>query len=195
MEVRSMSDYETLLEKAKKFHGDLCPGIVLGTRMTIAGLRELGMDPLEKNRNLIVYVEIDRCAADAIQAITGCSLGHRTLKHVNYGKFAATFVNAENGDAVRVAVAERSGPAGSDRKNIVKNLAAVSESDLLRIRKVTVAIPDEDLPGFPRSRVNCSICGEQVLDSKEVVADGKPVCRSCASGAYYKMADTEALKK
>ena len=76
-----MSDFDILLAKAKDFHGDLCAGIVLGTRMTMIGMRELGMNPMERNRNLIVYVEIDRCIADAIQAITGCSLGHRSLKY------------------------------------------------------------------------------------------------------------------
>ena len=184
-----MSDFDALLETAKKFHGGLCPGIVLGTRMTMAGLRELGMSPAEKNRDLIVYVEIDRCAADAIQAITGCSLGHRTLKHLNYGKFAATYVDTKAGNAVRVSVRERAGPGGGDRKGALKVLSEMPEADLLNIRKVTVVIPDEDLPGLPRSRVRCSGCGEQVLDSKEVIVGGSPVCRSCASGAYYKVND------
>ena len=79
------------LEKAKAFHGDVCAGIVLGTRLTLAGMKALGLDPAKKNKNLIVFVEIDRCITDAVQAITGCSLGHRTLKYVNYGKFGATF--------------------------------------------------------------------------------------------------------
>src|SRR5271157_637710 len=102
-----MADLDILLQKAKEFHGEICAGIVLGTRMTIIGTRELGMNPLEKNRNLIVYVEIDRCIADAIQAITGCSLGHRTLKYKPYGKFAATYVDLKTGTAVRVNVLEK----------------------------------------------------------------------------------------
>jgi formylmethanofuran dehydrogenase subunit E len=114
---------------------------------------------------------------------------------VNYGKFAATYVDAGNGNAVRVSVRERSGPGEGDRKNAAKTLAEMPEADLLKISKVTVAIPDEDLPGLPRSRVRCSVCGEQVLDGKEVIVDGKPVCRSCVNGAYYVTADTEALKK
>ncbi|MFA5153561.1 MAG: formylmethanofuran dehydrogenase subunit E family protein, partial [Clostridia bacterium] len=74
-----MSEFDDLFKKAKEFHGHVCPGIVLGTRLTIAGMRELGMDPKKRSKNLIVYIEIDRCGADAVQAITGCSLGHRSL--------------------------------------------------------------------------------------------------------------------
>ena len=102
-----MSDYDALFNKAKEFHGHVCPGIVLGTRLTIAGLRELGMNPNEPTHNLIVYMEIDRCGTDAVQAITGCSLGHRSLKHKDFGKFAATFVDKPKGNAVRVAIDER----------------------------------------------------------------------------------------
>ena len=187
-----MSDFETLLEKGKKFHGDLCPGIVMGTRMTMAGMRELGMDPLERNRNLIVYVEIDRCATDAIQAITGCSPGHRTLKLRDYGKFAATFVDTETGKAVRVSVVQK--PAQErDQKNVkesmkeaIKKLSAIPEEELLRIRKVRVDIPEEDIPGFPKRKAICGICGEQILDGREVVVKGKTCCKPCAEGAYYK---------
>jgi formylmethanofuran dehydrogenase subunit E len=190
-----MSDYEVLLEKARQFHGGICPGIVLGTRMTVAGLRELGMDPLEKNRDLIVYVEIDRCAADAIQAITGCSLGHRNLKFRDYGKFAGTFVDTGRGKAVRVSVREKSGTGPVERKDVVRNLLAMPEAELLKIQMVEVSIPDEDVPGFPKHRARCSLCGEQVLDSREMIVDGRTLCRSCASGAYYTRADLEAVKK
>ncbi|MBI2544417.1 MAG: formylmethanofuran dehydrogenase subunit E family protein, partial [Candidatus Rokubacteria bacterium] len=83
-----------LLREAVAFHGHLCPGQVLGVRMAMAGCRALGVaEPKGMGKNLVVFVEIDRCATDAIQAVTGCSLGKRTLKHVDYGKMAATFVN------------------------------------------------------------------------------------------------------
>ena len=186
-----MSDFELLLQKGKAFHGDICPGIVLGTRMTMAGMRALGLSPLEKHHDLLVYVEIDRCAADAIQAITGCSLGHRTLKFRDYGKLAATFVNARTGEAVRVSVIEktdrgRDGPNVKEAmKEAVKRLSAAPEAEILRLARVLVQVPEEDLPGFPRSKVICSRCGEQVLDGREIVVDGRPLCKACASGSYY----------
>jgi len=184
-----MSDFEILLEKAKAFHGDACPGIVMGTRMTIAGMRELGMNPLEKNHDLIVYVEIDRCATDAIQAITGVSLGHRTLKNRDYGKFAATFVDTRSGKAIRVVGIPKNGEKEQDFSAIAQKLATVPESDLFTIQKVTVTIPDEDKPGLPTHKEFCSTCGEQILDRRGVNTNGKIQCKNCASGSYYVVAE------
>lgn len=184
-----MSDLDVLLARARDFHGGMCAGIVLGTRMTLIGLRELGMDPMEKNRNLIVYVEIDRCIADAIQAITGCSLGHRTLKYRPYGKFAATYVDITSNDAVRVSVIEKKRTektGGEAMKDAPKILLETAESDLFRLKKVKVAIPEGDMPGLPRNRARCGRCSEMIVDDKEVTtADGTVLCANCANGSYY----------
>lgn len=183
-----MSDYATLVKKAEKFHGHMCPGIVMGTRMAMAGMRELGMDPDEHKRDLIVYVEIDRCATDAIQAITGCSLGHRTMKHKDYGKFAATFVDLGTGKAVRISIKDTpgGGPGSGDMKVAMKTLAALPEEELLKITPVTIDIDEDDKPGLPRRKVNCAICGERIMDGRDLSRGGKPVCKACAEGAYYK---------
>jgi len=183
-----MADIDLLLTRAKEFHGDMCAGIILGTRMTMIGMRELRMDPMVRNRNLIVYVEIDRCIADAIQAITGCSLGHRTLKYLPYGKFAATFVNQATQDAVRVSVlekkrTEKSGP--ETMKEAGKILLDTPENDLFRVRRVRVAIPEGDLPGLPKHRARCSRCGEVILDDKEITTEETILCGNCARGSYY----------
>lgn len=181
-----MSDFEILLEKAKNFHGDACPGIVMGTRMTMAGMREIGLDPLKKHHNLIVYVEIDRCATDAIQAITGCSLGHRSLKNMNYGKFAATFINMDTGKAVRVAgLPKKDSQSGMDMKDVAKMLCTVPEEEIFTIQNVKVDIPKEDIPGMPLFKANCSKCGEQIMDHKEVESGGVVLCKNCACGSYY----------
>src|SRR4030067_845785 len=102
--------FEKLLKESIKIHGHLCPGQVLGVRMSMLGLREIGIeDPKGKDKkNIIVYVEIDRCATDAIQSVTGCSLGKRSLKFFDFGKMAATFVNLETGKAVRIIAKEES---------------------------------------------------------------------------------------
>jgi len=183
-----MTDLDTLLAKAKAFHGDLCAGIVLGTRMTMIGMRELGMNPMERNRDLIVYVEIDRCIADAIQAITGCSLGHRSLKYRPYGKFAATYINIKTGDAVRVSVVEkkRTEKTGHEAmKDAAQILLEAPEAELFRLKKVRVAIPDGDMPGLPKYRARCSRCNEMIVDNKEVTIDGAVLCGNCAHGSYY----------
>lgn len=179
-----MADIDLLLARAKEFHGDVCPGIVLGTRMTMIGMRELRMDPMVRNRDLIVYVEIDRCITDAVQAITGCSLGRRTLKYRPYGKFAATFINLATQDAVRVSAREkeRTEKPGSEAATA---LLDAPEEDLFRVQRVRVAIPEGDLPGFPKNRTRCSRCGETILDDKEIVAEETILCGNCARGSYY----------
>lgn len=176
---------DILLQKAKEFHGEICPGIVMGTRMTMAGMRELGMDPLQKNHNLIVYVEIDRCATDAIQAITGVSLGHRSLKHMNYGKFAATFIDTGSGRAVRIAALPKKPDQSRDMKEVAKMICTAPEEEIFRVQKVSITVPPEDLPGFPTHKDVCSRCGEEIMDRKEIVIDGKAVCKNCAHGSYY----------
>lgn len=180
-----MDMLHTLLEKAKAFHGDVCPGIATGTRMTIAGMRELGMNPLEHNHDLIVYVEIDRCATDAIQAITGCTLGHKTLKFVNYGKFAATFIDTRTNNAVRIATYPKKPDQPKDMDALREMILTAPEEELFSIQRVSVHIPPGDLPGFPTSITRCSMCGEQIMDGKEVELQGSVLCKNCAGESYY----------
>ena len=182
-------NYDILLEKAKAFHGDVCAGIVLGTRMTLSGMKALGLDPLVRHRDLIVFVEIDRCMTDAVQAITSCSLGHRTLKFFNYGKFAATFYDMNKNKAVRVSRKN----VEFDMDNPVQSINAISDDDLMSIHEVSVSLESNDMPGRPLGMDHCSRCGELILDKKGVEIDGRLLCRSCASGTYYN--NSEAGKK
>lgn len=183
----TMSDYDILFAKAKEFHGHVCPGIVLGTRLTIAGLREMGMNPHEHQRNLIVYLEIDRCGGDAVQAITGCSLGHRTLKHKDYGKFAATFVDIVTRKAVRISIHEKNRKEHDllEKAELIQLLGVIPEPEILKIERVTVDIPDDDIPGFPHKKEICSQCGEQMLDNRHRIVNGKVLCRNCEGPSYY----------
>ncbi len=186
-----MRPFGELLQEAVAFHGHLCPGQVLGVRMTMAGCRALGIeDPKATHKNLVIFVEIDRCATDAIQAVTGCSLGKRTLKHLDYGKMAATFVNVPTGKAVRVVARddarERAGlyaPNVTDaRKAQIAAYRTMPEAELLRLEPVVIK------PGWldrQRVRVPCQICSEGVNYGREVVSDGRSLCRSCFAGGYY----------
>lgn len=189
-----MDDINPYLNKGREFHGDVCAGIVMGTRIALAGLRELGMNPDERNRDLVVYVEIDRCMADAVQAVTGITMGHRTLKFKDYGKFAATFMDLSNGKAVRVSAVENPQPPQSDQKSdverpdmnqMVEKLINVPEEELILIEEVEVDIGEHDIPGFPKFRAYCEECGDRVLDRREVIVDGRTLCKACAEGSYY----------
>jgi Formylmethanofuran dehydrogenase subunit E len=197
-----MSDYEVLLTKAKDLHGEVCPGVIMGTRMSIAAMKKLNMDPMEPNENLIVTVETDRCMPDAVQAITGCSVGRRTLKCRDYGKFVATFVDMDTGKAVRASakddlvdstpglwawfenVAELAREKNmpkvmEEKKSAIKTLSEMPDEDLLSL--VELQVSDTEIPGIPSYIVTCSVCGEHVMDKKEIVVADKPVCQFCAT--------------
>jgi len=183
--------FDELLQEAVAFHGHLCPGQVLGVRMAVLGCRALGIDePKAMGKRLVIFVEIDRCATDAIQAVTGCSLGKRTLKHMDYGKMAATFARVATGKAVRVAARddarERASAyapgATAPRQAQLEAYRVMSEAELLSLRPVTIQ------PGWldrNRVRVFCQLCGEGVNYGREILSDGCTLCRPCFAGAYY----------
>lgn len=187
--------FENLLDESLQIHGHLCPGQVLGVRMSLLGLELLGIDdPKGRDRKkLIIFVEIDRCGTDAIQSVTGCSLGKRSLKFLDFGKMAATFVNMETGRAVRILAKEESKdkaknyfPEIHDKyKCQLEAYKVMPDEELFEWNDVKVEIPDEDMPGRPKRRIKCEKCGEYVQDNRDVRLDGKLICKACARGAYY----------
>jgi formylmethanofuran dehydrogenase subunit E len=188
-------DFEQLLIKSVKTHGHLCPGQVLGVRMSVLGLRLAGIEePKGKDRkSLIVFVEMDRCATDAVQSVTGCSLGHRTMKFMDYGKMAATFVNLKTGKAVRIIAKEEARekakeyfPEIQDKyKAQLEAYKIMSDEELFDTMDVKVEIKPEDMPGRPLRRIQCDICGEHIQDMREINKNGKLLCSPCAGGGYY----------
>jgi formylmethanofuran dehydrogenase subunit E len=179
-----MDDFELYLKKAGDYHGHVCAGIALGTKMTLAAMKVLGMNPGVKNKNLIVYAEIDRCMTDAVQVITGCSLGHRSLKYVDYGKFAATFVNLETGKALRASIKE-SFKSDGPIEEVSRIISRTPDNEMVILQEVKIDISETDLPGSPKKRAYCSICGERVMDGRDVTRNGRVMCRGCANGKYY----------
>ncbi len=190
-------DFKALLDEAVRLHGHLCGGQVIGVRMAIAGLRELGIkEPKGKEgRDLVIFVEIDRCPVDAIIAVTGRTPGRRSIKMMDYGKQAATFVDARTSRAVRVSVKtdcfEKAGLIAQslgiqDEKHAqCEALAAMDEEDLLSIRRVSVEIKPQDLPGETLGMVVCRKCGETVKDMRQADRNGDILCRPCATGDCY----------
>lgn len=188
---------DELLEECGRLHGHLCAGQLLGVRMSLLGCRLIGLeDPRGLDRKkLIVWVEIDRCMADAVGAVTGVRLGKRSLKFFDYGKVAATFLNTETGEAVRVvaldesrALADARYPQIESRKE--RQFLAYREAldaELFKVERVMVEYGSMDAPGRPKARVACSSCGEGINDGRELGNEGGEVlCRPCALGGYYK---------
>jgi formylmethanofuran dehydrogenase subunit E len=187
--------FAELLEESSRIHGHLCAGQVIGVRMSMVGLREIGIaDPKGADRkSLYVLVEIDRCATDAIQSVTGCSLGKRSLKWLDHGIMAATFVNLATGRAVRVTAREEARelakkycPEIEGRyRQQMEAYRLMPEEELFTIEPVAVTVPECDMPGRPLRRVQCEECGDWVQDCREVEQNGRTLCRSCAFGRYY----------
>ena len=195
-----MESIDTLLKECERLHGHMCAGQLLGTRMALLGCRSIGIeDPRGADRKkLIVWVEIDRCMTDAISAVTGVRLGKRSLKYVDYGKVAATFLNTENKRAVRIVALESSRALAEERYSDIpdkrqRQFRAYSEAtddELFKTELVSVELRDLDAPGSPRSRVICAVCGEGVNDGREVIGpDGDAFCRGCDRGTYYSKTD------
>jgi len=190
-----MKTLDEFLADAAQAHGHLCAGQVLGVRMAMLGLEKLGIeDPRGKDRKrLVTFVEIDRCATDAVAVVTGCRLGKRALKFRDWGKVAATFIDVASGRAVRIAAKESSKqlarqahPELAD-KNQQQMLAyrELATEDLFDVRWVKVALGPEEFPGYKGERTVCALCGEGINFRREVQRDGKTLCRSCAGESYY----------
>jgi formylmethanofuran dehydrogenase subunit E len=188
-----MKSLEEYLELAAIAHGHLCAGQVLGVRLAMLGLQELGIDdPVAERKRIVTYVEIDRCVTDAVALVANSRLGKRALKFRDWGKVAATFCDLQTGRAVRIAAKESSKQAaremfpelGKDAGQ-QKAYAQLPDDVLFDKRWVKVGIPPEDLPGFQGPRVVCGQCGEGINFKRELVVRGRTLCRSCAGENYY----------
>jgi formylmethanofuran dehydrogenase subunit E len=188
--MRSLSEY---LELAAVAHGHICAGQVLGVRLAMLGLRELGIaDPIAGRKRLVTYVEIDRCVTDAVALVANCRLGKRALKFRDWGKVAATFCDLETGRAVRIAAKESSKQAAKElfpdlprEEGQQKAYAQLSDDVLFSKEWVKVEILPEDFPGFKGPRIVCAQCGEGINFKREVLRDGLTLCRGCAGERYY----------
>lgn len=178
-----MRSFQQDLQEAVAYHGHLCSGQILGVRMARMALRLLGIDDPKSFRDLVVYVECDRCLTDAIGTVTGCKLGKRNLKWLDYGKSAATFLNIRTGEAFRIYRKTRLyPPEGAD---LAEFFDTISDEDMFSAKRVKVHYRPEDLPGKPLDAMTCPRCGEEVIDGRQVLRDGVAMCGACAGGAYY----------
>ena len=174
-----MRSFEEDMEAAAAYHGHLCSGIVLGVRMARLGSQLLGIDDPLNYRDLVVYIEIDRCATDAIYAVTHCTMGRRRLKFIDHGKLAATFVDLATDKAVRLAViSEHFPPEDGD---LMQFWSAIPDEEMFKIQQVVKIVPPEDRPGKPLRSTTCQDCGEKVMDGRDVTVAGRTLCRGCAS--------------
>lgn len=185
-----LESLDILLHKAEIAHGHMCAGQILGVRMSLLGLRSLEIeDPLGADRKrLVTYVEIDRCATDAIGMVTGCRLGKRTLKFRDWGKMAATFADLSSGAGVRVIALENSRDLARELHPEIENKSRqqmlayreLDDAQLFRIERVRVQVDPAELPGYKADRVVCTRCGEGINFGRFEEIAGQRVCLTCA---------------
>lgn len=175
-------------------HDRLCPRQVLGVRMGLAAAGRFGVDVPRRDRRLLVFAETDGCFADGVTAATGCTVGHRTFRVVDYGRVAITVVDAETREAVRIAVAPGVRDAAlayapeEQRRYYaqIEGYQRMPERELLVVEPVALTLDLDALMGRPGIRVDCARCGEEVMNAREVVLEGQTLCAACAGPAYYR---------
>jgi formylmethanofuran dehydrogenase subunit E len=191
-----MDAFNVLLESSATAHGHLCPGQVVGVRMAMLGCRLIGLDEPTRHdqiKKLIVYIEMDRCTADAVAHVTGVKLGRRSLKFMDYGIMAATFVNLETDRAFRVVSTEEArdlapyfAPEISGiHTQQLEAYKRMADNVLFRVYEVKVTLSESDMPGPTRFKVACTRCGQIVRDQREVIENGVLLCRPCSRDSYF----------
>jgi formylmethanofuran dehydrogenase subunit E len=200
----SMESLEELLDIAAAAHGHLCAGQVLGVRMAMLGCRRLGVEEPHgaDRKRLVTFVEIDRCATDAIGVVTGCRLGKRALKFRDWGKMAATFVDLSTGRALRIAARESSKararelyPEMEKNQQQMRAYREMEGADLFAEEWVEVRLDPKEFPGYKGERIACDACGEGINYERYVRREGQTLCHGCAEpeARYYQPLGTARL--
>jgi formylmethanofuran dehydrogenase subunit E len=191
-----MKPIEVLLQQSAALHYHLCPRQVLGVRMGLHGGAALDLEVPRTDKRLLAFMETDGCGADGVSVATGCWVGRRTLRVIDFGKLAATFVDTHTGQAVRVVprpgvreAAWRLAPMASNRWTAqLEGYQLMPEPELLLAQPVTLGVDLEKLISRPGLRVTCEACGEEILNEREVIHEEMVLCRACAGEAYYQLA-------
>ncbi len=195
-----MTDLHVLLEISSSRHTHLCPRQVLGVRMGQAGAAALGLALPRKDKGLLVILETDGCFADGVEVATGCSVGHRTLRIEDYGKIAATFIEVKTERVLRLApranVRERTWKyAPDEHRHYFAQLEGYQQmpvDELFTFQEVALTKPLREILSRPGLRVQCDLCGEEIINQREIYQDHQTLCRGCATVAYYQPAPVAA---
>ncbi|MEP7133527.1 MAG: FmdE family protein [Chloroflexota bacterium] len=196
-----MRDIKEILQESSARHKHLCPRQVLGVRMGLYASQLLSLRLPCLDKRLLVIAETDGCFVDGVIAATNCTVGHRTLRVEDYGKVAATFVDTRTKGAIRIAprqdVRERACALSyTEPRHYFAQLhayQAMSNEEMLTVQDVVLSVPIEKIISKPGLRVNCDVCGEEIMNEREINQKGLTLCRICAYGGYYQAAHYTVL--
>ena len=192
---------QPLLEKSTSQHSHLCPRQILGVRLGLLGLKTLGFAAPPPKKRLLVIVETDGCFTDGLIAATDCTVGHRTLRVEDYGKTAATFIDTQTGRSLRVAPAldirqKAYAYAPEEPRHYFAQMAAyqiMPDEEMFTVAEVELTTPIEAIISRPGIRVNCDLCGEEIMNGREVRQNGLTLCRPCAHDGYCRSVERDSI--
>ena len=192
---------QPLLDKSVCEHSHLCPRQILGVRLGLAGMKSLGFDSPPDDKQLLVITETDGCFVDGLSAATNCTVGHRTLRVEDYGKVAAVFVDVKIGRTIRVApvldIRERAYAFVSEEPDRyaaqLQAYQTMPDEKMFTCIEVQLAASIEAILSRPGMRVNCSACGEEIMNEREIHQSETILCHACAQGGYYHDVEQNAI--
>jgi len=193
LKVVIMDKLEKLLQESAQLHKTLCPRQVLGARMGMYAGTLLNLDLPQTDKRLLTIVETDGCFTSGLSAATGCWVGRRTLRVDDFGKVAATFVDTKTGKSIRLTpkpgirdLAVEYAPYEQSRwHSQLEGYQLIPAELLFSSQLVELTTPIEDIISRPGVRAICMICGEEIMNQREVLQEGQVLCRSCAGDSYY----------
>lgn len=182
-----------LLKATADLHRHLCPRQVLGVRMGLYAGVMLGLDLPQVDKRLFSIVETDGCAADGIAVATNCWVGRRSMRIEDYGKVAATFVDTQTGQTLRLvprssarcAAFEYAPQAANKWEAQLLGYQLMPGEELFSLQDVVLRTPIERIISRPGCKAICEVCGEEIMNEREVARDGLILCRACAGQSYY----------
>jgi formylmethanofuran dehydrogenase subunit E len=186
-------DFQHFLDASAVRHKHLCPRQVLGVRAALVGTRNLDLKTPRRDKRLLIISETDGCFIDGLEAVTSASCGHRTLRIEDYGKIAATFIDVRNEQAVRVSPAINlrhrawEYAPGEKRRYFAQLIAyqAMPDEELFTVQNVRLLQSIQSLISRAGVRVDCELCGEEIINEREIYQEGKILCKGCAGDGYY----------
>lgn len=188
-----MHDLQAYLEASASRHRHLCPRQVLGVRAAMAGTNLLNLDVPRVDKRLMVIVETDGCFTDGIEVVTGVAVGHRTLRIEDIGKIAATFIDVKKQTCFRISphldIRQRVWDyVQGERRHYFAQLdgyQVMPDEALLKVEEVALATPLERIISRAGIRTKCDLCGEDIINQREIRRGNEVLCKSCAGGSYY----------
>lgn len=184
---------ESVLQETAAMHRHLCPRQVLGARIGLLAGARLGLAVPLQDKRMLALVETDGCFADGVSVATGCWVGRRTMRLMDHGKIAATFVDVQTGSSVRIApvpnarnlARAHAQPGQGKWQAYLEGYQTIPDDELFTVQPVSLTFSLDELLSSPRARAVCEACGEEIVNGREVHVQDRVLCRACAGESYW----------